>query len=961
MAGVLRSLPRWCRRLLLAGAALVLLYAILGFLVAPALVKALAPPRLARFLGRPVALGGVRLNPFALSATLRDFAVKEPDGSEFLGWDRLYVNLGFRSLLGRTMVVKAIELQRPFGRVVAERGGRFNFSDLVERLGGASSRPPSGAEDPRPLRIGRLSVQGARITFLDRGLPEPFATSLSPLSLELTDFSTERDRSGACRFSGRTEKGETFAWSGQISVQPLASRGTLTLGGLLLPKYRPFYRDQVAFRLEEGILSASASYRFQWGQGVHVIRLEDGALDLAGLKVDEGRGAPVIDLPRAEVRGLEADLVERSVRIGSVHLQEGMIAATRAGDGSVNLVRLLTPRPAPHPEPPSAPFKVQVEELRLERFRASFQDFVPPRPVRIGVRSLDLTLRRLSLDPERRADLELSLDLEGKGSIQARGTVAPFTPAADLAVKVAGLELPPFDPYLAPALDVRLDRGALSLDGNLACAFGHPPRDAATFRGSLRLERFEAADGTRGEPFLGCRRLALGGLVVATSPPSLAIRSVDLAEPEQRLVVDRDGTTNVGRALKLEPAPAAGPPLSAVGAALPPSQGPPMKLSIARTRITGGRLSFVDRSLEPNAALLITSLQGAATALSTEPDTQSAVDFQGLVGGLAPLRLQGRAMPLRKDQDTDVAFTIQGSDLCDFTPYAAKYLGYTIQKGKLLVDARVRIERRRLQAQVDAKLDQFYLGDRTSSPDAVHLPVKLCLAILRDRKGVIDLDLPVDGDLDNPDLHYGRIIWHAVLNILGKAAASPFTLLAKLAGGHGDQDLSFVAFEPGSADPDLAAAGKVQALAKALEERPGLNLEARGSVDPVADAAALRRAGLDRLLRGLEAQAGAAPGAAPAQGRDHWLQVAFQRAFKPVQAAGVPVPPPPPPAEMEQQLLGTIPVTADDLGVLADRRAKALLKALQEAHVDPARLFQVGGGGGGAKEAASRVYFGLKD
>jgi hypothetical protein len=384
---------------------------------------------------------------------------------------------------------------------------------------------------------------------------------------------------------------------------------------------------------------------------------------------------------------------------------------------------------------------------------------------------------------------------------------------------------------------------------------------------------------------------------------------------------------------------------------LPPSPGPPLKLSIARTHLAAGRLSFVDRSLEPNAALLITGLEGTATTLSTEPDSQSQVDFQGLAGGLAPLRIHGRAMPLRKDQDTDVTVTIQGSQLSDFSPYSAKYLGYTIRKGKLDLDAQVRIQRRQLQALVKTRLDQFFLGDKVQSPDATKLPVRLGLAILRDRRGVIDLDLPVTGSLDDPDLHYGRIVLHAILNVMTKVVASPFSLLAKLGGAPADHDLSFVAFAPGSAVPDPAAASKVQALARSLAERPELGLEAEGCADPAADAAALKQQALEQQLLRLRREAGQS-GPMPPEERDRWLRVAFQHAFPATTAAT----PAPPPAEMEQQLLGAFPVSAGDLAQLGSARAKVLLKLLLEAQVDPARLFQVNGG----ERTGSKVYFGLR-
>jgi uncharacterized protein involved in outer membrane biogenesis len=933
-------LPRRGFRLLTAAAGLLLLYAALGFLAIPAVVKARLPGTLSRLLGRAVVVRQVRLNPFTLTASVEGFAVKERDGSDFLGWDRLRMRLGPATLFSRTVAFSTIELVRPFGRVTVERGGRLNYADILERLGGPA---PGPSGPPRSLRIDRLSILEAQVKFLDRSLTEPFTTTLGPLSLELTGFSTGPNSRNPYAFDGRTEAGEQFHWTGAFSLDPLASQGSFRIDRLVLPKYHPFYGDQVAFRVLDGTASVRAGYAFQWSEGRHAMKLLDGSLDLLDLKLAQGR-TPEVELGRVEARGVEADLIDRSVRIGHLGLRDGRIAVTRDAKGAIDLVAMLTPKSRPSPEP-VAPFKLELKELRLQGFRVAFQDLGTARPVHALAEDVALTLKGFSLDPAARAELTLAMKLNG-ASLGAEGTVAPLRSAFDLAVRIDRLGLPAFDPYLAPATDIRLNRGLLGLDGRMSA----DPAGHMAFRGTLRLDGFEAADGAKGEPFLSYRRLTLSGLELHT-PDSVSIQRIDLLEPSPRLVVAQDGSTNVGRALKFEPA-STGKPLSAVGEALPPSQGRPLRLSIHQTRMAAGRLSFIDRSVEPNAALLITGMEGSATSLSTEPDSQAVVDFKGLAGGLAPMRVQGRAMPLRKDQDTDVTVTIQASELTDFSPYAGKFLGYTIRKGKLDLNAHVLIRQRQLEAQLNTRMDQFYLGDKVPSPDAVKAPVKLALAILRDRKGVIDLELPVTGNLDDPDLHYGRIILHAVLNVMVKVAASPFTLLAKL-GGAQDHDLSYVTFAAGSAVPDPVAVTKAQALAKALEQRPELSLEAEGCADPAADASALKQQRLEQTL--LRLKPGAPGGTLTPEERARCLRVAFVEAFPAV--APTPVPPP---AEMEQRLLGTFTVSADDLRQLAADRAKALIGLLLEAKVDPGRLFAVSGGERAAKEGGGRVYFGLK-
>jgi hypothetical protein len=282
-----------------------------------------------------------------------------------------------------------------------------------------------------------------------------------------------------------------------------------------------------------------------------------------------------------------------------------------------------------------------------------------------------------------------------------------------------------------------------------------------------------------------------------------------------------------------------------------------------------------------------------------------------------------------------------------------------VQKGKLDVDAHLRIDHRNLKVDSAVKLDQFYLGEKVPSPEATHLPVKLGLAVLRDRKGVIAFNLPVEGSLDDPDIKYGQLVWKAVFGLLGKIATSPFTLIGSLFPSS-PGDLSTLAFAPGTASLDAAATAKLHALAKALEERPDLRLEAEGTTDAEVDGAALRKGALEALLRRTRSAALKLPleAALPAPERDRWIGAAFEATFPaPKETKSAKPVPPPPPAEMEQRLLGTLQADPAQLAQLADARAKGVLAwLLDRAKADPERVFQVRGGQ--AKGAA--VVFTLK-
>jgi hypothetical protein len=661
-----------------------------------------------------------------------------------------------------------------------------------------------------------------------------------------------------------------------------------------------------------------------------------------------------VELPLLEIRQGKLDLLASSLDLGSLTAERGVVRLQKFKEGGLNLVRLFQPTKPKVKKADDKPFKLLIRDLALKGFRLGWEDLGPDRPVKVEATDLNLHWQGLSLDPA--ASSRASLDLKiSTGSLKVEGSLAPFKTSGDLHLAAEGLDLGPWDPYLDAALDLRITSGKLGVDGRLRYAFEGRKGDGLTYQGGATVQGLDVRDAAQNEAFLRWKQLRLSGADLRTSPLSLAIQTLAWTDPEGRLVLQPDGSSNVARALRLKPA---GQPVPVTAAVLPATPTSAPDLSIAKVEITGGRLGLIDRSVQPNAALVLSDLEGSYLGLSSHPEVASKVSFRGRAGGLAPITITGHAMPLRNDLDTDVALKIQGADLTDFTPYTGKYLGYTVQKGKLDVDAHLRIDHRNLKVESAVKLDQFYLGEKVASPEATHLPVRLGLAILRDRKGVIAFNLPVEGSLDDPDIKYGQLVWKAVFGLLGKIATSPFALIGNLFPSS-PGDLSTLAFAPGVAALDAAATAKLQALAKALEERPELRLEAEGATDADVDGAALRKAALEALLRKTRSGALKVPleAAVPAAERDRWIGAAFEAAFPaPKEAKGAKVPPPPP-AEMEQRLLDSIQADPSQLAQLADARAKGVLAwLLNTAKADPERVFQVRAGQ--AKGAA--VVFTLK-
>ncbi len=952
LSAVLQAFLRRHRRLLLALAGLYALWILAGFLLVPGLVRGRIERALSRATHRQASLARVRFNPFNLALTCEGLRIPNRDGSPWITLRRLYVNARFWPLMARTAGFSRVELDGLSVRTVLDPGGRLNFQDLLEQPGAKSAPSPSAWT----VAVGLFQLRDARLAFEDRTTAVPFRTDLGPVDLQVEGIRTQVGHQSGYALDAWTEAKEHLVWKGEIGFEPFVSTGHIALENLQLPKYRPYEQEQLSTEIRRGTATVRAAYRFEWAPGHHRFDLTHLELALRNLAVAEpGAAAPAVELPALDLQDGKADLLAPSVEIGTISARGGTVRIQRGKDGAFNLARMFKPKPRPKAKD-ERPLRLELHRLDLADFQVDWDDEDLARPVTAQAQHVDCRLSDLSLDPAVPATLALSLDLGG-GSLRADGKLFPLKPAGDLALRAEALALAPWGPYLDGSLDARVDRGTAGFDGRVAFSFAGTRQEGATVRGEAVVRDFQMRDTVFNEPFIRWTRLRLAGLDLRTQPLACGIRKVTWTGPEGRLVVGPDGTTNVAHALR-EGTPAQ--PAGVLASAVPPTPAAAPDIAIRELDIAGGRLSFVDRSVQPNAALLLSDLNGSYLDLSSRPDATSKVDFTGRAGGLAPVTIQGHAMPLRHDLDTDVTLRIQGADLTDFSPYTGKYLGYAVRKGKLDVDARWRIQARKLDAENLVKLDQFYLGDKVESPEATHLPVKLGLALLRDRHGVIAVDLPIRGSLDDPDFKYGKLVWHAIFNVLGKVATSPFTLLGKLVGG-GAGDLSQVAFTPGSGALDAAATARLQALAQALAERPALNLEVQGEADPVADTAALREAELEALLSRTRAAAlhladDGAP--VPVGERTHWIQVAFGTAFPaPKLPKGVPAPPPPPPAEMAGRLMDTLKVAPAALDALAEARAKGVIAWLLGAgKVDPARVFQVREGG----KAQAAVVFTLK-
>ena len=800
---------KWCRNLVIALA----LYTILGFFVLPAVIKSQMLKRLPALTHRQATVAQVKFNPYALSFTIRGFALKETNGDVFSSFDEFYVNFQpVASLFKWALVFKEISLKKPFAQVTHRADGTFNFANLLS----TNPPPPPSTNLPGPpprVIIYRLSVTNGGVAFDDLDRKEPFHTEFIPINLDLTNLTTIRDRNSPYSFVARTGEGETFAWAGSVTVNPLRSEGKFRIGGLSLKKYSPYSHDYARYQIAGGLLDVAADYNYDSVTNILNLTVSNAAIHLAQLELKSpDTGETLIAIPAFSITDTEASVLRQTARVGLIKSSGGSLLVRQEADGSVNLLSLLnlptnapasstnasasTPSAAPVSNAP--PWTARIDEIAFDNYAFKIEDKKPAQPATFNIDQLGFDLKGVSNVSNAPVTASLSLRFAGTGFVAVNGSATLLPPSADLQINLSNIDLRPIQPYVQPQAKLAITGGALDLHGAARYASREPGAPLVSFAGDLALNKFATTDDVLFKDFAKWDALNVDGIKLDMQPDKLRVDQVKITGLETSLIVgpdrranlqtilrDKIGATNATTSIAVEAAPSSSALAASAPATTttPPAKKIPFDVALGALVLENAAIHYSDQSIEPHCSFDIQEFGGTVTGLSSDEQARATVDMKGKVDARAPFSVTGKLNPLATNMFVDIAVAFTNTELTPFSPYSEKYVGRPLEKGKLAFAVHYLIDNKALKAENGFYVDQFTLGPKNNSPDATKLPVKLAIALLKDRNGLISLDIPLTGRLDDPKFRVGPVIWQVVKNLLEKAATSPFSLLGALVGG----------------------------------------------------------------------------------------------------------------------------------------------------------------------------------
>jgi uncharacterized protein involved in outer membrane biogenesis len=852
---------------------------------------------------------------------LHELSLTQPDGKPLLALKRLSLPL---------VDAQPLRRQLGFGPTLLESPSLW-LQHLPVPTTSVASGNGGTVGAPWQINLAGLEVKDGRL--------EMNALALQAIELKLAAASWPLTAPTRLDASLRLGVGKL---STQISLSPEALDAVAQLQSLPIDSLAAWLPLPASARLAAAVSTTAAlSLRNP---------LADGAagrtrLSLSDVQINDLRfslaGKPLLTVASAHLEQADIDPAGRSLRLGTLKLDAPRAQLGRSADGRINLAPLLPGEQAASAADPA--WKLQLKGLQIEGGALRWRDAAVPAgfaPVALAVEPLRVQASAIAWPAGAPVQAQLTAQVAAlgandlpvggsAGTLQWSGRVglAPLSASGSLQAQALPLQL--LSAYLDPTWGLHLQRAELGMKAEFDAARLAGGAWQAVVGGDVRigplaLLQTRLVDGQRvvGEDLLSWQALRLDGLKLALAPgtpPRLAVRDAQLDEAYARLIVDEQGRFNLR---DIGPAEAASAPVAAVAASAPQTE-----FAVDRILVNRSTVDFSDRFVKPGYSARLTELQGSLGAFSSSRPAMAPLTLRGKVAGTGLLEVDGQLKP-GAPLSMDVQANATDIELAPLSGYAGKYVGYAIERGKLSARLNYQIEPGgQLMASNQIILNQLTFGDRVESAEATSLPVRFAAALLKDGNGVIDVNLPVSGSLSDPEFSVTGLVWKLFLQLVGKALTSPFSLLT----GSDSTEAAEIVFAPASAEPD--ATYRLDAIARQLADKAGVQLTLTGWADAESEVTAIREQRLAMALKGEVAQrANLSPEAALKR-----LYEATQLPNKPRNVIGQIKDLPP--AQMRGLLMASYEVDDEALRQLAVARAVAVRDALLVRGAPNARVF----------------------
>jgi len=729
----------------------------------------------------------------------------------------------------------------------------------------APAGPVMALSLPFTVAVSQAAVKNMYIRFSDKMVSPGVMKEISSLNLMLTDIEAGAGAVGKFDLHILTGDSESLKTAGDFHIQnDLAANGSVSVDGITLKPFRPYLAPYLGDNFTFENLAAGLSFKAGFTQAGLGVQVSGGQVALDNFRLTaQGKKEPLVAFDQLALSGISLDLLKQDAGVALVELHGARIKASRDKKGRLDLSAAIaqavktgggpggkgpaqTKQTAAEQDKQNAStsaWVAAIDKTVLDQCRVRFIDYTKKEPVDVVVKDIGAIIENISTKKGGKSTFKASMSTRNKGEINLGGSFNISEPGAIVNMDLRRIDLGVAEPYFTDFLKISISRGSLNAKGTVAVTPGKNKNKAPniTYRGRVALNNFLSRNKVDNADFFSCKSLYATGMDVSVNPVKVGVKKIALTDFYQRAILNKDARLNYTEILGGHPGDKTTVAGDARAEASPvtDSSGIP-EIRIDSVALQGGHINFSDYFTQPNFTANMTGIAGSLTDLSSRGKSHARLVLKGVHGGYAPLDITGRLDPLKDNRFIDLTISFKNIELPKFNVYSKKYLGYEIEKGKLILDLHYNIDGDKLNSSNRVLFDQLTLGRKVASKDAPGLPLELAVSLLKNPRGQIDLDLPITGDIADPDFHFGKVVGTVLKNFVTGIVAAPFKFLGGLVGSGAGQDLGFVAFDPGKSRLGRVQKDKLDKLVTVLSKRPDLKLEVMSRYNELSDAEQLR-------------------------------------------------------------------------------------------------------------------------
>ncbi|TKI68583.1 DUF748 domain-containing protein [Sulfurimonas crateris] len=834
-----------------------ILYTLFGFILLPLIIKSQIEDIAAQETNSKLYIDDVYFNPFNFKIQLSGIVLETLEKEQIASLDMLLIDLEPHSLFMAALHIKSVIFQRPQISISHYKNGLFNFSKIIKER----ADEPADEVNKEPLRLPRvifdtLMVDNGSVSYEDFNPSSKFELTLTPISFKLTDIDTKDIASSdaSLRFNTALSDGGEVAFRGDVlSLSPLKLEGNLKLDAVKLYTNWKYIQDKTGIEIADGAIYMSADYYLNLDD-LNATKIDNANLRLANLRVKpQAKNEDILKLLALNVDGVIVKPMMQDVYVKSIELEQLSAEIKRDKEGKIDWIGYLQPQTPALEEKvsqketntaeKSAKWNTKIDDVSLKNIAVILHDKSIEPSVKITLDKIELYAKNISSKEGSRFTYDMALRVNGKGGIRSKGDIkhTPLEQKGSLELKKIALK--DFTPYLQEAAYIKIDDGALNIVAKTAYK-QKDAKDDIRVDGNLKIDDFLLNESRDGAKLASFKTADIKSFSFKSDPNSLQIDELLLDSLYVDAVINRDKSMNFSKLAKESQSKEAAKKEEQ-------TQSKDGKDSFAfnllKLRITNSSAHFADYSLPIDFKTFIHDLNGEIHAISNVKGEVSDIDIDGVVDEYGSTKLKGSLNSSDVKSYLDIDFNFKNLDLSSVSGYSAEFAGYKIDKGKLFLDLKYNIENSELKSKNSIIIRNIELGDTIEDENITKLPLGFAIALLEDKDGVIDIDLPIEGNIDKPDFKYGALIVKTLANLIVKAVASPFKFLGAMMGIDAEK-LKTLEFEAGEAILLPPQREKLDNLADILVKKPKLSLALTSTFDKELDLRALKAKKLDQKV-----------------------------------------------------------------------------------------------------------------